>query len=62
MATSALAIGNAIKAAIDAVGEINRADPNCKVDGFIDAFATALYGELQNLEDTAGTPASPAHQ
>ncbi len=62
MSTSALAIGNALKAAMDATGEFNRADPNCKIDDFIDAFATALYGELQNLEDTAGTPASPAHQ
>ena len=61
MSTSANAIANALKTALDAKG-FDRTDPHSKMDDFVDAFAAALYGELQNLEDTAGDPPSPAHQ
>jgi len=71
VATSAAAITAALKPTIKAA--LAAAAPPCNfnmaggwVDCWIDALAEGigdgLYPQLQALEDTAGTPASPTHQ
>jgi hypothetical protein len=71
MATSAAAIAAALKPAIKAAMVAAVAPCNfnmtggwvdCYVDALAEGIGAGLYPELQNLEDTAGTPASPTHQ
>lgn len=62
MATNAAAIEASIIAQLQANCDMDLDNEHSHVRCLINAIAEGLYPELQNLEDTAGGPASPDHQ
>lgn len=61
MATSAANIKTAIMGYLQSAGFVP-GNQFSWMEVFIDALSQGIYAELQNLDDTAGSPPSTGHQ
>ena len=61
MATSAANIKAAVIGHLQAQGFV-LTNEHSWMEQFVEALASGIYDELQNLDDTAGSPPSTGHQ